>query len=219
LACAIDPPTFEDQYTAIGVILLPYAQLREPFTAYYDGQLNQSRIDYYDDLMLTLQKSPAAAQNGLDYGVEYKIAYDVDVKDNAQQVCFQSNGSSDNIVGPQTILPDLTGFVYIGKESCPRVSLAQVRWNKFNSRKLGNEFGSLRPKQTNMQHGRHCDKWQLKVTVEEKVSTYTFWARKDAKTDNFVPVHYEMMGFNSLLGSHYDQYEIAYFNWRAGTNF
>ena len=68
------PPTFPEQYTAHGVILLPYAELREPFAAYYDGQLNRSRIDYYGDLMITVQKSRAAVKDDdALYGTEFQI--------------------------------------------------------------------------------------------------------------------------------------------------
>lgn len=46
------PPSFPDQYTAHGVILLPYAEIREPFAAYYDGVLNRSRIGKLISLIL-----------------------------------------------------------------------------------------------------------------------------------------------------------------------
>ena len=217
LAVAVDPPVFPDQYTSVGVLLLPYAQLREPFTAYFDGQQGRSRIDYYDDLMLTLQKSPAAAQNGLDYGAVYKIAYDVNEKGKAQRVCFQSNGTSDDLITPQSILPDLTGFELIGKEPCPKVSFEQVAWKTRSGRPIADEFQSRRPT-VSAGHSHHCEKWQLKITVLEKVSTYTFWSRRDPKSKQIIPVHYEMMGENTLMGSHYDQYEIAYYTFRAGRN-
>jgi len=31
------------------------------------------------------------------------------------------------------------------------------------------------------------------------------------------PVHYEMLGFDSLLGSHYDKYEVVYANFDTST--
>ncbi len=48
-----------------------------------------------------------------------------------------------------------------------------------------------------------------------KVNKYTMWLRSvpsqlkpDVKTA--VPIHYEMKGFNNLLGSHYDHYYLSY---------
>ena len=49
------PPTFPEAYTAAGYILLPYANLTEPFTANYDANQNKSRIDYYNGTMKTFQ--------------------------------------------------------------------------------------------------------------------------------------------------------------------
>jgi hypothetical protein len=36
-----------DCYIAHGFLRLPYAELSEPFTAYYEAKKNRSRIDYY----------------------------------------------------------------------------------------------------------------------------------------------------------------------------
>jgi len=54
--------------------------------------------------------------------------------------------------------------------------------------------------------GKQCDVW---VKVEQnggKTNTYTMWVASDDQT----PVRYEMMGFDSLLGSHYDKYVLDY---------
>ena len=37
-----------DAYTAEGHIYLPYADVAEPFTAYFSAKANKSRIDTYD---------------------------------------------------------------------------------------------------------------------------------------------------------------------------
>ena len=46
---AQDPktPKWPDCYSAKAVLRLPYAELEEPITAYYEGAKNRSRIDYY----------------------------------------------------------------------------------------------------------------------------------------------------------------------------
>ena len=41
------PPVWPDCYVVRGMLRLPYAELEEPFTAYYETKKNRSRIDYY----------------------------------------------------------------------------------------------------------------------------------------------------------------------------
>jgi hypothetical protein len=41
------PPNFSDAYSAKGTLYIPYAEIREPFYAWYDLKLGSSRIDYY----------------------------------------------------------------------------------------------------------------------------------------------------------------------------
>ena len=41
------PPTWSNVYTVSGVLSLPYAEIVEPFQAWFDGQNGRSRIDYY----------------------------------------------------------------------------------------------------------------------------------------------------------------------------
>ena len=46
----LDPPPkpkWPQKVYAEGYLVLPYAELSEPFTAYYDGPGKRSRIDYY----------------------------------------------------------------------------------------------------------------------------------------------------------------------------
>jgi hypothetical protein len=46
------PPQWPDCYIARGFLRLPYAELSEPFTAYYEAKKNRSRIDYYGNSYL-----------------------------------------------------------------------------------------------------------------------------------------------------------------------
>ena len=41
-------PKWESLYNITGILYLPYAEVKEPFTAWYDGSKNRSRVDYYD---------------------------------------------------------------------------------------------------------------------------------------------------------------------------
>lgn len=63
--------------------------------------------------------------------------------------------------------------------------------------------------------GSLCEVWQNVTTVGNKKNTYTLWVTHsegsaDGKEDPAVPLHYEMMGYNTLLGSHYDKYLVDY---------
>jgi len=40
-------PKWPDCYSAKAILRLPYAEIEEPLTAYYEGAKNRSRIDYY----------------------------------------------------------------------------------------------------------------------------------------------------------------------------
>ena len=41
------PPSWPSKYMVTGNLQLPYAELDEPFVAYFDGSVGKSRIDYY----------------------------------------------------------------------------------------------------------------------------------------------------------------------------
>jgi len=63
---------------------------------------------------------------------------------------------------------------------------------------IGNEY----------KEGQDCEKWRKTEQIGQKVNKYTIWLKlvKTVAT----PIHYEMRGYNSLLGSHYDHYFITY---------
>ena len=82
----------------------------------------------------------------------------------------------------QTVLPDLTGFSLIG---------------------------------TDIKNGEECDRWVKKEVIGDKMNKYQMWVKtvKVPETPGMgmaVPIHYEMKGYNSLLGSHYDHYYLSY---------
>lgn len=63
--------------------------------------------------------------------------------------------------------------------------------------------------------GSLCEVWQNVTIVGHKKNTYTLWMTRSERVDNiteglFSPVHYKMMGYNTLLGSHYDKYLVDY---------
>ncbi|KAH9363327.1 hypothetical protein HPB48_006433 [Haemaphysalis longicornis] len=173
-----------------GILYLPYAEIREPFTGYYDRAQNTSRIDYYKGLVQTVQLAPGSTVEGGDYpyGVTYKIAYMPDAKTwESVRTCFQVNGTENTSVPLQTALPNVTGFTFVREESC---------W-------FGNA-GLLA-----LQGKRQCERFQLTVPTRERVSKYTLWVTRD-RQGRAEPRRYLMLGYNTLLGSHFDKYEVVY---------
>lgn len=47
-------------------------------------------------------------------------------------------------------------------------------------------------------------------TEQHKENTYTMYTSLTVQAD---PVHYEMLGYDTLLGSHYDKYEVDYIDY------
>lgn len=171
------PPNFSDTYTVKGTLYIPYAEIREPFYAWYDLKLGSSRIDYYGGMVKTYQLSKLG-----EFGSSLKVAPVTTEKVQNLDSCLQVNGSSEYRIEPQSILPDLTGFKYLGEEPV---------------------------------NGLTCEKWRLVDTKGSKVNKYTMWIRykKSPSIQGLkvpVPVRYEMRGYNSLLGSHYDHYYLEY---------
>ena len=58
--------------------------------------------------------------------------------------------------------------------------------------------------------------WQYTEIIERRKNTYTFTVSME--NDVVKPVRYEMIGYNSLLGSHYDRYYVTYTNYMEPAN-
>lgn len=68
---------------------------------------------------------------------------------------------------------------------------------------------------TEMLLGWSCDKFTFEDTIGQKTNKYTIWVRyvkspKYPASRQPIPVRYDMRGYNSLLGSHYDHYYLDY---------
>ncbi|XP_048414110.1 digestive cysteine proteinase 2-like isoform X2 [Stegostoma tigrinum] len=163
-------PTFPDIYHISGTISLPYAEVEEPFEAWYNFLGQVSRIDYYDGQVITLQhefEKPA--------GISYKISPTTTETEINVIKCFQLNGTVYNPIFAQSVIPDLESFQFLKEENYK---------------------------------GLHCTVWQNVTVVDKRKNTYTMWV--SSSTEGPIPVHYEMKGYNTLLGGHYDKYEIDY---------
>ncbi|KAK7100164.1 digestive cysteine proteinase 1-like [Littorina saxatilis] len=55
-------------------------------------------------------------------------------------------------------------------------------------------------------NGVMCSMYQQVIVSGQKTSTYTLWVDKSSGS----PVRYEMMGYDSLIGSHFDKYILDY---------
>uniref|UniRef100_A0A2M3ZE63 Putative cathepsin l n=1 Tax=Anopheles braziliensis TaxID=58242 RepID=A0A2M3ZE63_9DIPT len=172
-----NPPKWPDVYSVSGVLNIPYAEISEPFYAWYDKANGRSRIDYYGGMVKTYQ----LAKQG-SFGVSLKLAPVTTQSQTNKETCLQVNGSADNAIAVQGILPYAKDFKLIGSEDCA---------------------------------GYQCDQFTLIENIGQKRNEYNLWVRY-VKSPKYpasrmpIPVRYEMKGYNTLLGSHYDHYYIDY---------
>lgn len=104
------PPKWDATYTVKGVLYIPYAEIVEPFEAWYDKLTNRSRIDYYGGTVKTYQLSHEG-----EYGASLKVAPVTTNEILNKVTCLQVNGTADNRIGPQSILPEVREFQLAGK--------------------------------------------------------------------------------------------------------
>lgn len=91
-------------------------------------------------------------------------------------------------IKPQTVLPDLSHFTFDSLGQCPHTS--------------------------SKRHAK-CELWRYTNSVGDKKNTYKMWVIRDKNTGQATPVQYYMLGYDSLLGSHYDRYDVNYHNYKA----
>ncbi|TFK13221.1 histidine decarboxylase [Platysternon megacephalum] len=163
-------PEFGDIYHVKGVISLPYAEIEEPFEAWYNLSGGQSRIQYYHGQVITYQLGSVKP-----YGASYKITPETTETEVNVVKCFRLNGTKEKLVKPQSVFPHTHGFKFLRDEYFK---------------------------------GQYCSVWQDVSDWGKKKNVYTLWVTNTSC--GWSPVHYEMRGYNSVLGSHYDKYEIDY---------
>ncbi|KAH8305607.1 hypothetical protein KR059_003541, partial [Drosophila kikkawai] len=176
-ADATKPPRWDPNYIVKGTLYIPYAEIAEPFYAWYDKNTKRSRIDYYGGMVKTYQ----LAGEG-QYGTMLKLAPITTLTEQNKLTCLQVNGTAEQVVEIQSILPDAKPFELVGTETFL---------------------------------GFTCDKFRLESVIGQKKNVYTLWVRYK-KSPHYpasrmpIPVRYEMRGYNTLLGSHYDHYYLDY---------
>jgi len=117
---------------------------------------------------------------------------------------LQSHGTSVKIV-------PMTNEVVVNKIDCFQVDGDQD--NSVSAQSILPDISTFELIGKDLKNGQKCQKWQKKEKIGAKVNKYTMWLRFDAGVA--IPVHYEMKGYNTLLGSHYDHYYLSYHDFRA----
>ncbi|XP_067281404.1 counting factor associated protein D-like [Pseudorasbora parva] len=64
--------------------------------------------------------------------------------------------------------------------------------------------------------GVQCEVWKKVAQAGHKKNTYRLWVKRPEENDSpAIPYHFEMVGYNTLLGSHNDRYMIDYSNFSS----
>ncbi len=95
------------RYSVSGIISLPYAEINEPFDAWFDINQSASRIDFYNGMVNTVQLAPTKKT---DFGVGIKIAPMTDEEVTNARTCFWINGTSEAPLAIQSVIPSLDEF-------------------------------------------------------------------------------------------------------------
>lgn len=110
VALATKPPRWDPVHTVKGILYIPYAEIEEPFEAWFDRLTNRSRIDYYGGTVKTYQLSHEG-----QFGTSLKVAPVTTNEKMNDITCLQVNGTDEYRIQPQSILPDCRDFSLVGK--------------------------------------------------------------------------------------------------------
>ena len=177
IALATNPPKWEKVHSVSGVLYIPYAEIEEPFSAWHDSLAGRSRVDYYGGMVMTYQLTRRG-----DYGTSLKVAPVTTETDKNKMTCLEVNGTAENKIQVQSVLPDpkdfeLEGTEEINGESCDKFVFEETLFNKTN-------------------------RYSLWVKYRK--------SPKYPSSRMPIPVRYEMHGYNNVFGSHYDHYYMIY---------
>ncbi|XP_068679493.1 counting factor associated protein D-like [Montipora foliosa] len=107
---------FPDFYHAQGIISLPYDGIIEPFEAWYAGQHEMSRIDYYYGMDKTYQRGDLKPYGVLVKFVPAHWSKGKNLNKNSQ-TCWYRPGFRWSPERAQSVVPiNLKGFQYVGQE-------------------------------------------------------------------------------------------------------
>lgn len=92
------------------MLYIPYAEIEEPFEAWYDENTGRSRIDYYGGMVKTYQLTSEGA-----FGTSLKIAPITTDDQMNKETCLQVNGTEEMKIDVQGVLPNVKNFTLVGK--------------------------------------------------------------------------------------------------------
>mmetsp|Transcript_14568 Transcript_14568/g.50760 ORF Transcript_14568/g.50760 Transcript_14568/m.50760 type:complete len:571 (-) Transcript_14568:145-1857(-) len=165
------PPPTSNVYSVQGVIRLPYANLSETFSVWFDGKGGRQRVEYYGGIDAVVTRA--------DQNVSYEIVPVGGV-----------NGSKTTCFGPLPHTSGLTSF-------------------------FPTPDGFEAQSGTVTKDGVVCTVYAKTVTTLGREMVYQFyWSTGDEP----VPVALEFVGYDMLLGSHFDQYSISYTGYTSTPN-
>ncbi|KAG8326222.1 hypothetical protein J6590_047591 [Homalodisca vitripennis] len=205
-----DVPKWPSAYIVRGMLQIPYAEISEPFEAWYDNSQGSSRIDYYNESERERAiLSPTIEQVGKvntwilsKVDLQTQTYYSVDtVQDLGTVKTYQlsKDGKFGTYYKLEPVLTTIRCFKTEGtlhKKVLPQSILPDMTGYKFK------EEAEMR--------GVKAEKWE-RVSVSDTVFTvYLFW-KKEASTKVIIPLRYEQKGTDH----HYMDFE--YFSATAPT--
>eukprot|EP01147_Barroeca_monosierra_P010356 gene10356-2491_t len=140
----------DSSYVAEAIISLPYAAISEPIKVYFDAIGRRSRTEYYHGMDVYVYREDLGK-----HGYQFQINPVTDNEHKNIMTCFGNNGTREDPITIQSLLPDLS-----------------------------------------------------KYTVGEKRNNYSFYLSNATG----LPIGFEMRGYDDLLGSHYDAYDIYFYD-------
>lgn len=186
-------PSFSDSYTVKGTLYIPYAEIREPFYGWFDLSRGSSRIDYYGGCFFKRK-----------FGLKTSsfIVFSGMVK--TYQLAKQGDSGSSLKVAP------VTTEEFENQDTCLQVN--GTTGSPIVPQSILPDLTGFDAAGEDMLNGLKCQKWRMVDTKGDKVNKYTMWTRETTQGESatVVPVRYEMKGYNTLLGSHYDHYYLEY---------
>ena len=124
-----------------------------------------------------------------------------------QMNCFQTNGTKDEPVTAQSVLPgklrERQPYVGTSSKVTQNVELADMTGYQFKGK-------------TSMEGRDNVEKWHKEEAIEGKINKYTMWlytltSPYDPTLKTSIPIKFQMKGYNVVMGSHYDHCYITYY--------
>ena len=107
---AVSSPSWPSSYTVAGELVIPFAEVEEPFMVFTDLSAGKSRMDFYGGMDKTFQRGDIGS-----LGTAFKVVPMTDESVANKMSCFKTDGEEGAPIEAQSILPDLEGFQLLGE--------------------------------------------------------------------------------------------------------